>query len=276
MNEVLQRIEKIKSIFLDTQLFYAQHDNIETVLHHLENADPVFRSIAYERTSMAIAIKDLENNQQLDNWLLYANGPALAHKAQVYVGHGWAIAKLGLPFLPVVQKLEQGLYYRVADGCGFYDRTFRQRQSVINQQLPVYLPVTAITSYDEGIGRSLWYTNNADIDIVRSKINSFPPSRQSDLWRGIGIAVAYVGGCDESIVKTLFEYASVNANQLARGAALAVRSRMQANALLADTDQCSRLWFALITGTVSIENEKVYLAWIKKIEEDLSNSFELE
>ena len=86
-------------------------------------------------------------------------GLALAHKAQVYIGLGWAIAKLNLPFLSVVERIEIRLYHRVADGCGYYDGSFRQRQTVINQQLPVYLPEAAMPVYEQGIGRSLWYTS---------------------------------------------------------------------------------------------------------------------
>lgn len=282
MNEVLQKIERIRSIFLDTQLFYAKHNDMPALIGYLENTEKEFRSIAYESASMAIALKDFENNQDLNNWLFYAKVPALIHEAQVYVGLGWAIAKLNLPFLSVVKKLEFRLYYRVADGCGYYDGTFRQRQTVINRQLPVYLPEVAMPIYDQGVGRSLWYTSNADINMIRSKVEHFPASRHADLWRGIGIAVAYVGGCDEDTLKILLQYAATNRIQLACGAALAARSRMKANSMTIDTDQCSRLWFTLTASEANmfssdpaiIGNEEVYFNWITQVEEGLANSFE--
>jgi hypothetical protein len=279
MNEVLQRIERIRSIFLNTQLFYAKQNDMEVLLQYLKNTEPVFRSIAYESASMAIAIKELENNQELNTWLFFSKGPALPHRAQVYVGLGWAIAKLNLSFSSVVEKIETRLYYRVADGCGYYDGSFRQRQAVINQQLPVYLPEIAMPAYDQGVGRSLWYTSNADINKIRSKVDSFSASRHAGLWRGIGIAVAYVGGCDENTLKTLLEYAATNRIQLACGAALATRSRIEANTVTTDTDRCSRLWYELTTNKASldpaaIENEEVYFNWITQVEEGLANSFE--
>lgn len=285
MNEVLQRIERIKSVFLDTQLVYAKNDDIDALIIYLENTEIEFRSIAYESASMAIALKDIEHNGKLDTWVLYANGPGLAHKAQVYVGLGWAIAKLNLPFLSVVEKIETRLYFRIADGCGYYDGSFRQRQTVLSQQLPVYIPQAALPMYDQGVGRSFWYTTNDDINKIRSKIENFPAGRQPDLWRGVGIAVAYVGGCDEETLKTLVHYAATNSLQLACGAALAANSRMQANTMTTDTDHCSRLWFMLTAGeaniffpdpvdTAGIGNEAAYLNWITQIEEGLSNSFE--
>lgn len=284
MNEVTQRIEKIKSIFLDTQLFYAKQDNIDALITYLENIEPVYRSIAYESASMAIALKGFENNLDLNAWLFYAKVPALAHEAQVYIGLGWAIAKLNIPFLSVVEKIETRFYHRVADGCGYYDGSFRQRQTVMSQQLPVYLTEAALPIYDQGVGRSLWYTNNADIDKIRIKVAGFPASRHSDLWRGVGIAVAYVGGCDDGTLKTLLQYAATNSIQLTCGAALASRSRMEANTMTADTDHCSRLWFELTAGEVNmfsldpldpatLQNEAVYFNWITQIEEGLANSF---
>jgi Protein of unknown function (DUF1702) len=284
MNEALQNLERIKSVFLDTQLFYAKHDDISELTGYLEKIEPAFRSIGYESASMAIALAGLQKDMGLDEWLSYAKGPARAHTAQVYIGLGWAIAKLNLPFLSVVEKIETRFYHRVADGCGYYDGTFRHRQTVLNQQLPVYLPADALPIYYQGVGRSLWYSSNADITRVRSKVKSFLPISHADLWRGIGIAVSYVGGCDNDSLKTLLEYAATNSDQLACGAALVARSRMQANAMTTDTDQCSRLWFMLTSGQAnmfsvnpsnptSIENEKIYFDWIIKAEDDLANSF---
>ena len=286
MNEVSQKIERIRSIFLDTQLFYTNNNETDALIGYLEKIEILYRSIGYESASMSIALKDLENNRRLDNWLFFAKGPALAHKAQVYIGLGWAIAKLNLPFTEIVQMIESRLYHRVADGCGYYDGNFRQRHTVINMQAPVYLPEAAMPIYDQGVGRSLWYSSNADIEKIRSKIEHFPARRHADLWRGVGIAVAYVGGCDEETLKTLLEYAGINRVQLACGSALAAKSRMEANSMTADTDRCSRLWFSLTESETNmfsldtgnpdtIGNEKAYMNWVMQIEEGLANSFEI-
>jgi hypothetical protein len=285
MKEVLLRIERIKSIFLDTQKFYSMHDNMDALIGYLQNTETEFRSIAYESASMSIALKDLKNNEGLNDWLFYKNGPALAHKAQVHVGLGWAIAKLNLPFLSVVKKIETSLYYRVADGCGYYDGSFRLKQTIVNQQLPDYIPETTMSMYDQGVGRSLWYTCSVDIDKIRRMIKSFPVVRQASLWRGIGIAVAYVGGCDGDTLKTLLQYAATNHIQLTYGAALAVKSRMEANTLTRDTAHCSRLWFSLTASEPNIfssdpantytdENEQAYFTWIKQVDDGLANSID--
>jgi len=283
LNAVSQKIERIRSVFLDTQLFFANNPESAALISYLENTEPAFRSIAYESASMAIALKDLENNDRLDQWLHFANGPASKHKAQVYIGLGWAIAKLNLPFTAIVASIETALYHRVADGCGYYDGSFRQRHAVQNMQQPVYLPLSAMPIYDQGLGRSLWYSCNADIDKIKNKIESFPAERHAGLWRGIGIAVAYVGGCNDDTLKMLLQYASANAVQLACGSALAARSRMQANTMTEDTDRCTRLWYSLTEterNIFSLEDdglaaaEKKYLNWIIRIEDGLAKSFE--
>jgi enediyne biosynthesis protein E3 len=274
MNAALQKTEEIRTVFLETQLFYAAHDNLPAFIEYLEHTKKEFSSIAYESASMAIALKDFESETFPHAWLSFANGPAAAHQAQVYVGLGWAIAKINFPFLTAVEKLHSKFYFRIADGCGYYDGSFKNRRTVTNQELPVYLPAAALPMYDQGIGRSIWYTEKADIHKIRSKIETFATERRADLWRGVGIAVAYVGGCDDADLKTLLQYAATNGFQLACGAALAARSRTMANTMTADTNRCSRLWYALTTDTAAIANEDVYCNWIKQIEEQLAISFE--
>ncbi len=271
MNKALANAERIKDIFLETQLFYATHANMPALIEYLENTEPEFRSIAFESISMAIAIKDIEAGTFPAGWLAFANGGALPHKAQVYVGLGWAIAKLRLPFLEILAKLDTHMYFRIADGCGYYDGSFRRRHTVLSLQLPHYLPVAALPIYDQGVGRSIWYTAKTDINKIQNMIETFPVNRRAGLWRGIGIAVAYVGGCKETELKTLWQLAGINGHQLAIGAALAARSRVQANTITTDTDNCSRLWYKLAAGELEID----YLNWVEQIEEHLLKSFEI-
>ena len=270
---------------MDTQLLFAKDNDMRSLFSYLENIDSSFQSIGYESASMAIALKDLEQKQELDDWLLFANGPAIAHKSQVYVGLGWAIAKLNLPFLHVTRKIDPRLYHRVIDGCGYYDGSFRQRQTLLQQTPPAYIPRGALTIYYQGVGRSLWYTCNADLNNIFNKIGSFPETLHPNLWRGIGIAVAYVGGCNEDTLLSLWQNGANHQIQLTRGAALAVRSRRDANLMTTETDQCFRVWMNLTpeegyflpidtTDPANFIDDADYLHWIATIEKELENSFE--
>jgi hypothetical protein len=287
MNTAFQKTERIKSVFLDAQIFYAEHNNMEALIEYLENIETDFRSIAYESASMAIALKDFKTGRFPGDWLFFAKGPSMPHEAQVYIGLGWAIAKLKVCFLTAVKNLDSRLYFRIADGCGYYDGSFRHRQTVISRQIPVYLPASVMPMYDQGIGRSIWYTAKADINNICAIVETFPANRHADLWRGVGIAVAYVGGCNDDDLKTLLQHAATNRVQLACGAALAAKSRIMANTMTADTDRCSLLWFTLTAGEVKTvssypiviavdRNELTYFNWVTQIEVWLSNSFKKE
>jgi len=248
MEEVLRRMETIRHLFIDTKSFCELNYDLNAIKNYLENIPPLFRSIAYESASMSIAVKSFEANNSLENWHPFSDGIAKNHRAQVYIGLGWAIAKQNLLFGAIVSKFDNALQCYVADGCGYYDGSFRQRQTILSQQLPVYLAVTLLPLYDQGVGRSLWYTYNADVDRIKNKVETFSAGRQPLLWKGIGIAVAYMGGCDDKLLKDIFESAGGCTVQLAEGAALAVKSRAEANATTNDTEHCARLWTAL--GTI--------------------------
>lgn len=273
MKVALQNTEKIRAVFLETQLFYAKHGDMPALIRYLEQTEKEFCSIAYESASMAIALKDFAAATFPHQWLLFAKGPAAAHQAQVYVGLGWAIAKLKLPFSTAAQELDTKYYFRIADGCGYYDGSFKYRQTVINQQLPLYLPNEMLPLYYQGIGRSIWYTEKADVHAICSKIETFAADRHADLWRGVGIAVAYVGGCDDADLKLLVQYAGANSFQLACGAALAARARSMANTMTSDTDGCSRLWYSLIIDLDNNRNEEFYLDWVTENEDQLIAKF---
>ncbi len=62
MSSALENTEKIKTIFLETQLFYAKHDDMPALIEYLEHTEKEFSSIAYESASMAIALNNFETN----------------------------------------------------------------------------------------------------------------------------------------------------------------------------------------------------------------------
>ncbi len=190
---------------------------------------------------------------------------------------------MNLPFLSAVEKIDKHFYYRIADGCGYYDGFFRNRHAVINQEFPGYMPIETTKFYYQGIGRSLWYSENGDIEKVRSKVESFAEDLHPHLWRGMGIAVAYVGGCIADELKLIFETANFHQEQLASGAALAAKSRIEANTITPDTTLCSQLWFQfcieknMISKDTLVEaGEDIYLNWISKTENDISDALILD
>ena len=230
---------------METELFCASNGSTNLLNEYLTKTPSPFSSIAYESASMCLFIENLKDGNDTKHWKAYASGPAKSHQTQVYIGLGWAIAKINLSFYSVAGDLDISLQQYVADGCGYYDGSFKKRQTILNQQLPVYIPAELLPWYDQGMGRSLWYSCNANIEKIKNIMESFSGDRQSFMWKGLGIAVAYVGGCDDRLLSEIFKTANEHSVQLALGAALAVNSRIKAGTEAIETERCSKLWSAL-------------------------------
>src|SRR3712207_8380154 len=55
-------------------------------------------------------------------------------------------------------------------------------------------PYTTLFRSDQGLGRSLWFVQGADVRRIPATVNAFPAERRPDLWSGLGLACGYAGG----------------------------------------------------------------------------------
>lgn len=273
MNSAAQKMEVIRDVFQAAKVFYAQEERLERIVTYCESAEKEFRSIAYEAASMGIALKDFEKDNSLQRWKVFADDLAKPHAAQVYAGLGWAVAQQILPLETIINDFPSLLRYRVADGCGYYDGTFRNRQTVRMKAVPTYITGKALAVYFQGVGRSLWYISKGDAAKTNELLCSFDKQYHADMWRGVGIAVAYVGGCDEAMLNSLSQFSVNYKTQLACGVALAVRSRTQADSITDDAELCCRILCnrsADEAAKITVEAEcNDYSEWLKQIEEKL-------
>lgn len=273
MNTAAQKMEFIREVFQAAKVFCAGENDLEKIVAYCENANSEFRSIAYEAASMQIGLREFEANNQLQNWKHFSDELAKPHAAQIYAGLGWAVAQEVLESEQITGNLPPLLRFRVADGCGYYDGTFRNRQTVRMKAVPTYISEKELPAYYQGLGRSLWYISKGDAAKTNELLLGFSASRHAAMWRGVGIAVAYVGGCDEA---TLNELKIISGNfllQLKCGVALAARSRMQAGSITEDVEFCSQIIYnrsaAEVTQiTIDLEGDD-YFQWLNSIE----NSF---
>ncbi len=241
-NSVQHKMDTIQNTFLRVQDIFFESPDWKRHVVELESSDIEFRSIAYESASMSIALEELKQGEQLTNWFQFLNEAAAAHATQVHVGLGWAFAqqlKNPIAYLP---ELNPMMRYRVLDGYGYYEGIFRRRRSIINHlKLQVEDPV-ASAALDQGLGRSIWYLNKGVIDDAKTMIESFAVERHKDLWRGLGIAIAYVGGCNEEILQEISSKTDSFKPQLATGAVMALVSRSSANYISPDTELACKVW----------------------------------
>ena len=275
--EISLRTEKIKTIFQSSKEFCNKEDDLAIIISHLENTDPEFRSIAYEGASMALALKDLAAGNTLNHWRSLLEGPGSKHAVQAHAGLGWAFAEQGSSPLPFFETLGPLMPFCVLNGCGYYDGIFKQRQTIKNKKIPEAFHGQLLEAYDQGIGRSLWYSCNGNETKISEIIQTFSSDRHPALWRGIGIACIYVGGCDEIKLRSLLSCAGNYHTQLAVGAIFVARSRIQANTLTPDVELACRVWCNLSTQEALLLNLKsepdvysnphdAYAMWISQME----------
>ena len=242
-NNVGHQLRRIKDIFQHAQHNATTEEDLDKLIDHLENTDLEFRSIAYEGASMGRALEDLSRGDTtLHRWRSLMMGRGAAHITQIHVGLGWALAKQGVPVSSYLEGLNPLLRYRVLDGYGYFDALFRTRQTIQNQRRPENLEGKFFAAYDQGVGRSLWYSCQGESSKISVIVEKFTPSRHPDLWRGIGIACSYVGGFEITMLDELSVAALKHKVQLALGAALAARARILANSLTEDMEMVCRAW----------------------------------
>lgn len=277
---VQKKMELIQDTFLRIQDVFFQSLDWEANIKDLHDTNVEFRSIAYESASMSIALQDLKLNNQLANWRQFLNNVGHAHATQIHVGLGWALAQSLTPPMQYVQQLEPMQRYRVLDGYGYYEGIFRRRRSIINHLKLDLDDKTASAALDQGIGRSLWYNSKGDITAAKTTLETFAPERHADLWRGLGIAIAYVGGCNEETLRDIFAKAGAYQKQLAAGSAMALISRHYAGYISADTELVCKVWCGKsadevvemnerLRSGIDLEKDGAYGEWVNKILECL-------
>lgn len=278
-NEVAARMTKIMRIFIQGQSLAENGSELELIDKQLNEIENEYRSVAYEAASMAIAMNDFESGDNLKRWYDFSKKYGGKHSPQIHAGLGWAIAQKGISLTDILINIEPLMRCRVADGCGYYEGIFRQQSALKNKIIPdAYSKYTL--GYDQGIGRSVYYSAKGDIEKIPRIINEFPETRQADVWRGVAIACAYVGGCDEKMLNRICALSGRHYKQLLVGAALVSIARHDAGSVTHYVQSACKIWcnsnfsevVAKTLKTISaIDNaDGAYNRWMNAIIEELS------
>lgn len=230
---IAQRVEQIVAIFKAAREV-AEHEGRSPFLsEHLANADEYYRSVAFEGAAMGLALRDISQ------WKDVLTHEGATHAVQVHIGLGWALAEQQrpLPENPIWPDPDS-----VADGYGYYHGLFRRRLTIRTQGMPDGLTDAQLPAFDRGLGRSMWYICKGDVEQLRTMVIAFPDARQPHLWRGVGIAVAYVGGCSDALLAAIASAASVHRPLLSEGAERGLRSRTQAGTPTNDAQKAVQAW----------------------------------
>lgn len=227
-----QRLEQSGITFLTGYQAALEEDDPYALAGRLNATGAGLRGFAFEGAAMALTLLDHLTPWKRSRWLTFARGPGASHVYMVHVGAGWAFARL--PWLRrhierPLRRMDPLLRWLAIDGYGFHEGYFHWRKYVEGRTAPPHLSGYMCRVFDQGLGRSLWFVNGADVARIRGTIAAFPPARQSDLWSGVGLACAYAGGVDRAAVEALRTAAGSYTPQLAQGAAFAAKARRRAD-----------------------------------------------
>ena len=276
-----QRLEKIGNVFLQGYQAVLEDDTSDALALQLHTLDAELRGFAFEGAAMGLTLLDHLSLRQGKRLQTFLHGPGAAHTYMVHVGVGWAIARL--PWLrrhaqQYLARLDPLLCWLALDGYGFHEGYFNWRRTIERQVVPTQLKGYARRVFDQGLGRSLWFVEGADVLRISSTVAAFDPERHADLWSGVGLACAYAGGIDQAGIEAMRRTAQTYTPQLAQGTAFAAKTRQRANNPVAHTEVACRVLCglsaeaaALITD-VALEKlprdgeEPAYEVWRRRIQ----------
>jgi hypothetical protein len=228
----------LENVFLTVVEYFRvtlEDSNFDVLVPRLNAVESELRGFAYEGAGMGLTLLDI-----IFPWKkrvqAFLAGPGSPYIYPVYVGVGLVLARVGRKPEPYLAQLDPLVGWFAIDGYGFRAGTLGWHQYIEERAIPIELSSSALHLFDQGMGRSLWFSTGADIDRLVTTIMPFPPERQADLWCGVGFACAYAGGVERPVIETLCTEAAPYQLSLARGAAIAAKARQRAGDLAPHTN----------------------------------------
>jgi enediyne biosynthesis protein E3 len=202
-------------------------DTPHLLASHLERIDPEHRGFAFEGAGMAVTLLDLlqpSDRRRLAR--LIAIAPA--HGYLLHVGAGWAFARLRRAEGRAFRRLDPLLRWLSIDGMGFHEGFFRSANPHARDRMKRRLSAYGARVFDQGVGRSLWFTTGADVRRLLDSVDAFTGDRRPDVWSGVGLACGYAGGVDDGAIRLLGDASGHARADLAQGVAFAAEARVRA------------------------------------------------
>ncbi|GAB2691472.1 DUF1702 family protein [Kitasatospora kifunensis] len=248
--EARDLLETVGATFLTGYAHVVEERTVDEAERRMEHIPEQFRGFAYEGAGMGAAMLDglpFGSGRKVADLLA---GRGRNHSYMVYVGVGWAMARLPrFRWAAAVSAPDPLLRWLALDGYGFHQAYFKTRRYVHEHYREPNFPWPAggpagyaNHAIDQGIGRALWFVGGTAPAVVADLVDAFPESRRPDLYSGVGLAATYAGGGDESELRVLWQRAAKYRPQLAQGAAFAATARVEAGLTTAHTELAARFF----------------------------------
>jgi hypothetical protein len=233
-------LETVGSRFVAGYNLALEYGTPEVVGENLGAIEPELRGFAFEGAAMGLALLDCVTPWRSNRVAVFLRGAGNDHIYMVHVGVGWLWARMPASMRPGEAHLDPLLRWLAFDGWGFHEGFFRWPEYIAGQPHPKKLKGYETRAFDQGLGRSFWFVNGADVDLIARVISDFGIERQPDLWSGIGLAAAYAGIVDEACLSRLRKKAGAFWPHVAQGAAFAAKARHRAGNVTEYTELAAR------------------------------------
>jgi len=275
------RLEEVGAAFLTGYNLAVECADAELLCASLHQIDHELKGFAFEGASMGLALLDwlAPWKARLLNRMMEGEGNS--HIYMLHVGAGWLGARLPFGFRRTLRRLDPLLRWLAFDGWGFHEGFFHWQNYIEGQPAPKQLCGYERRVFDQGLGRSFWFVNGGNAELIAETISGFVPERQPDLWSGIGLAATYAGIATEESLTYLRSHCGTFVPDLAQGAAFAAKARDRAgNAtdytgfatrILCNTSvaEAAQITDAAVENLSGTSDEPAYEIWRRRIQRRL-------
>jgi len=235
-DEMRTRLEQVGESFLDGYHAALQSHTQPALAARLNSVGAELRGFAFEGAAMGLALLDTLTPWRPDRVTNFLSGDGNAHAYMVHVGVGWVWARFPFGFRRFRRRLDPLLSWLAFDGWGFHEGFFHWPKYIVGRPPPRRLAGYERRAFDQGLGRSWWFVNGGNPELIARTIAGLPAERRPDMWSGVGLAATYAGVASESVLHVLRDLAGPSWPQLAQGAAFAAKARQRAGNLTPYTD----------------------------------------
>ena len=283
---VRARIEKVGHSFLAGYHAALETWPLEDLVDRLDDVEPSFRGFAFEGAAMSLFMLDRLAPWPRRRFESFLEGAGGDHAYMAHVGAGWAMARLPFGLGRNLARLDGLLRWLTFDGYGFHQGYFDWPRAVEDgQEVPRWIRGYGRRAFDQGLGRSLWFVDGADVERIPQTIASFAAERREDLWAGVGLAATYAGGVSRPALERLRAAAGSFDSALAQGSAFAAKARQRAGNLTPRTETACQVFCGLSAdGAAGVTDEALldpgaetpetpaYEAWRQRIRQRFTGS----
>ncbi len=258
---IVEKIASIQALFQKGRELVQTNSSLKTLLLTIQKQPTNNQSIICEGVSMQVAINSIHASGNLSNWLTFYKEVGSNYSSQSHIGLGWALAELNEKPSDYLCLISPENRWRIIDGYGYYYTLFKRRFVIRQQEIPRTLLKEEHPYYMQGVGRCLWHLSKGDLDKLNMYIALLNSPYKKDVWRGVGIAVNYVGELNMSTVQALKNYAKESFSSFLCGLIISTSSKIKVDPKTKNAYSYGDLFLTSTKNLVEkfdqIESEKV-------------------